>query len=149
VVKKRAKKPKVETDYLEEVYYLDRYHKMITSAVKTIRRFSKHTHFDAIAFTGTSGAAIAYPLSLRLNKPLICVRKKKEKSHYFGRIEGCVDAKSYIIVDDCVASGRTVKDIVSTISGCKRLKKAKPVGIYLYDTDASLRKTVQKIPRIL
>lgn len=83
------------------------------------RRFvvlRKELNFDAIAFTGSSGCAIAFHLAVQHKIPLIYVRKPDEKSHG-DRIEcnSSVDIQRYLIVDDFVFSGDTITSIVITI----------------------------------
>jgi orotate phosphoribosyltransferase len=114
----------------------------VPNAVKLIKAYRKKHPFDAIAFTGSSGAALAFPLSFFLEIPLIHVRKD-DKNHYGKPIEGTVSSKKYLIVDDLIASGASIRKIVKTID--KEYKhKAKPVAIYLYDSDRSL--PLDKIP---
>ena len=82
--------------------------------------------FDAIAFTGNSGAGIAYPLSARYGYNLICIRKG-ESSHG-NRVEASkVEVSSYIIVDDQISTGATVMRIIGELS------QMKCMGIILYD----------------
>jgi hypothetical protein len=64
---------------------------------------------DAIAFRGSSGAALAYPLSVMTSKPLIHVRK--ELGHSWRKVEGLYGAKRIAVVDDFVASGDTIRII--------------------------------------
>jgi adenine/guanine phosphoribosyltransferase-like PRPP-binding protein len=138
VQKKPRKKIKHEiwTGYLGSIFGAG-YLKMVPAAAKKLRAIQKTHPFDAIAFTGTSGAGIAFPLSLLLKLPLIHVRKKNVKSHYSDTIEGTISSKRYLIVDDFIASGATVNRIISTIKKDKNLKKAKAVGIFLYDSTRS------------
>jgi adenine/guanine phosphoribosyltransferase-like PRPP-binding protein len=96
-----------------------------------IKKFRRKVSFDAIAFTGTSGAAIAYLLSFILKIPLICIRKSIRDNHSGLKLEGCITAKKYIIVDDFIESGRTINKIKKSITA--ENKKSKCVGIYLYN----------------
>ena len=122
-------KHKIRTDYLEEVYS-KKYLKVLPQAVKEVRRLRRELGFDAIAFTGSSGAALAFPLSFQLQIPLIHVRKGS--SHYYGgAIEGTVSSKKYLIVDDFIESGSTIKRIIRKIKSVLK-EQAQPVGIYLY-----------------
>lgn len=126
-VKRQKIQHEIQTEYLSKVYgayYLS----LVPAAVKTLRALKKKYKFDAIAFRGSSGAALAFPLSYFLKVPLIHVRKGK--SHYGGGpIEGTISSQRYVIVDDFVDSGRTVKTIVREI---KKEMDAKPVAICLY-----------------
>jgi adenine/guanine phosphoribosyltransferase-like PRPP-binding protein len=99
----------------------------------------KELKFDAIAFCGSSGCAIAFNLAALHEIPLIYVRKKDEKSHSRARIEcndKLVEVKKYLIVDDFVDQGSTIDHIVSTIES-QALQAcaypAKPVGVLCFD----------------
>jgi len=97
---------------------------------------AKH-NFQAIAFTGSSGSAIGFLLGVAHQIPLIYVRKDKEESHGWPvEYNGKVDVKRYLIVDDFVATGSTVRRIVNAIT--QRAKAAgafpaKPCGVLCFD----------------
>ena len=132
----RVRKPKILTSYLQKIYHLDEFSEMLEEAVEKIGRFSRKSSFEAIAFTGTSGAAIAFPLSYLLKKPLISIRRHRDGSHYgcYGKmLEGCINAKTYLFVDDCIDSGDTARRVFAKIT---KDTGAKAVGIYLYDQHA-------------
>lgn len=150
-IKKPAKKTstkkfkyEISTDYLRKVYSVEDFARMIPAAVKKIKAFRKKHPFDAIAFTGTSGAAAAFTLSYKLKIPVINVRKGKTGSHYYRDLEGCINAKKYLIVDDFIESGTTMNRIIRTI---KDNIKAAPVGIFLYsDASYMTRQSYDGIP---
>lgn len=89
---------------------------------------------DAIAFTGSSGAAIAFPLALRYKLPLIMVRKPHEDSHgYFVDCNYAGLIKNFMIVDDFVCTGKTVRQILAKIAIRSRRNGDRPptcIGIY-------------------
>ena len=138
VKKKKAVKKinhKIRTEYLNKVYSGE-FLNLVPKAVKKIRQLRKQLGFDAIAFTGSSGAALAFPLSFFLKIPLIHVRKGQ--SHYgTGRIEGTISSKKYLIVDDFIDRGNTMKRIMKSIAD-EIGEESKPVAIFLYD---SMRRT--------
>ena len=70
--------------------------------------------FDAIACRGVSGLLIAPIVAMRLNKTLIVVRKG-EKTHSNYTVEGDHGAKSYLILDDFIDEGGTVRSITHCI----------------------------------
>lgn len=110
---------KFYSSYLQSIYSDPADYKKLISRVATrLRNLRKRTPFDAIAFRGTSGAAIAYPVSARLGVPLICVRKKGDDGHHSGVVEGSnyIDVKRYIIIDDFIASGNTMDEILSAVN---------------------------------
>jgi adenine/guanine phosphoribosyltransferase-like PRPP-binding protein len=134
LVKKKPRpiKHEIKTDYLGSVYGSD-FLKKIPLAVKKLRALKKILKFDAIAFTGNSGAGFGFPLSFLLKIPVINVRKRAT-AHYEGKIEGTISSKRYLIVDDFISTGNTIKRINTTISN-ELFGHAKPVGIFLYDSD--------------
>lgn len=122
----------VQTDYLSCVYRVDKFQETVENTIRAAERMMRRYPFEAIAFTGTSGAALAYILSHWLKVPLICVRKTAEGSHFpswFGNLEGHVEAKTYMIVDDFISSGATIDRIRDEIA---KKSKAQCVGIVLY-----------------
>lgn len=132
----RKKKPqkiqhKIQTDYLGKVYGKE-FLKLVPRTVKKVRAIRRRHPFDAIAFTGSSGAALAYPLSYLLKVPLIHVRKGS--SHYSGgKIEGTISSKRYLIIDDFIETGASIRRVIKAVDS--ELDGAKPVAICLYSSD--------------
>jgi adenine/guanine phosphoribosyltransferase-like PRPP-binding protein len=137
-------KHKIQSSYLSRVYKKD-FLKVVPATVKLLEKFRKKNYFDAIAFTGSSGAALAFPLSYLMKLPLIHVRKG-DGNHFGQPIEGTISSKNYIIVDDFIASGYTVRKIVKTIKK-EYAHEANPVAIYLYNS-SDRRKSLDDIPII-
>lgn len=113
---------KVVTDYLGDVFHRDQFQGMVKRAIEKAHQIMIDHPFEAIAFTGTSGSAIAYILGYTLDVPLICIRKDTEKAHYKSwdsqseqRFEGYAGARTYLIVDDFISSGKTVERIMQAI----------------------------------
>jgi hypothetical protein len=108
--------------------------------------------FDAIAFTGSSGAAAAFPLAMLFKIPMIYVRKDGENSH--GSPVECnarCHIKKYLIVDDFVSSGETVRRIVAKIRDRAEMKDAyipRPVGVMCFDTSVNCTATVPVMWRL-
>ena len=128
-VKRKKIVHKIQSEYLGKVYGKG-FLKLVPLAVKKLRAIKKLHPFDAIAFRGSSGAALAFPLSYFLKLPLIHVRKGA--SHYgSGLIEGTISSKRYIIIDDFIDRGTTIKKIISEI---KKNIGAEPVAICLYSS---------------
>jgi hypothetical protein len=86
-------------------------------------------HFDAIAFSGLSGALIAPILAIEMGKTLLCVRRNGETrdSHSSRMVEGDVNAMRYIIVDDFTSTGATVRHIFDEVR--KAAPSAKCIGV--------------------
>ncbi len=125
----------IQTSYLEHVFTPDIFPKTVDTSIKEAERLKKEIGYDTIAFSGVSGAAIAFILSHWLDIPLLCVRKRGENSHYHaggGKVlEGNVnDVRNYIIVDDFIASGATCNHIIDSIRDGNT--RAKCVGMLMY-----------------
>lgn len=96
--------------------------------------------FDAIAFRGLSGSLIAPIVAMEMGKTLLAVRKG-EFSHSGRIVEGDYNARTYVIVDDMISSGDTIKEIVKAITEALELGSwtvcghtARCVGVILYLT---------------
>ena len=103
-----------------------------------IKKLQKELEFEAVAFCGSSGAAIAFHLGIKYKIPLIYVRKKDEECH--GSSVECngtdLQVKKYLIVDDFIDSGKTMRHIIGSIGKHTKDRSAypaKPVGIFCYD----------------
>ena len=104
-------------------------------AIKTIRK--SKLEFDAIAFSGMSGAMFAPILAHILKKEIIMVRKRAdmpERGHSSFGVEGYAAAKRYVIVDDLVSTGATARYIHGHIRQ-DFAPDAACVGVYCYLTD--------------
>ena len=130
------------TGYLRHVCSTsDELRKTIALAIRRIKKSG--VEFDAIACRGTSGLAIAPIICYKLNKQLIIVRKPKEdeSSHTSEKVEGLPkEGVKYIVVDDLISSGNTMRAIIDTITA--RGKDVPPTehpvthsceGAYLYN----------------
>jgi len=114
--------------YLEDVYSPHVYKKLVKKTVTKVRKIKRELKFTHIAFRGSSGAAMAFPVSMITGIPLIHVRKLTERSHGYP-IEGYGNCEKYIIIDDFICTGKTVKGITNS------LKDIECVGIITYNSD--------------
>lgn len=110
----------------------------IKKGAADIVRLRKKVPFDAVAFSGSSGAAIAFYLAVQYQIPLIYVRKKNEQSHgqdvECNLINSTID--TYLIVDDFIDTGKTVDFIINRIARAAKKRGVEPltpVGIFCYD----------------
>ena len=88
----------------------------VSWAVQEIHR--RELVFDTLAFRGSSGTLIAAPLAVELQKSMILVRRLsdfKDRVHSSHVVEGDQAARTYLIVDDFIFSGRTVACIIDAI----------------------------------
>ena len=108
----KVKEQYSHAEYLRNFIRLDNARRHINLACKVFKRMD----FDAIAFTGVSGMLIGPTICLRLGKPMIVVRKGDlDDCHSSNRVEGFQAAKRYVIVDDFVGSGDTVRRIQEAV----------------------------------
>lgn len=122
--------------YHDTVFSPKELKKTVNRTVRKLLKLKKKIKFDAIAFRGVSGSGVAFPVSMLMGMPVIYVRKDKEKTHG-EKIEATEHVvKRYIVIDDFISSGDTVREIVAKIDRIiPRMDEPKPVcvGIFLYD----------------
>ena len=87
--------------------------------------------FNTIACSGLSGLLIAPMIADLTHTDLLVVRKDDEGCRSNKQVEGVRKANiKYIIVDDLIDSGKTIKRIIQQIDIHRN--KAELVGVYLY-----------------
>lgn len=101
--------------------------KIIIKAVCDLREMSNE--FDSIACCGTSGLMVVPQIAELLNKNILLIRKKNEKCYSDFAIEG-VKPFRYIIIDDLICSGNTVRHIQRSIRD--EYQKTVCIGLYCY-----------------
>jgi orotate phosphoribosyltransferase len=105
--------------------------------------------FSTIAFRGMSGALIAPLIAHKLGKNLLMVRKTGDECHSSHSTEGTHSNENYIIIDDLISSGATVRKTIEAVNHMEECREAKCVGIFLYFDWASpyyFKTGAQKIP---
>ena len=104
------------SSYLSDIFGNPvKYRKLVAHVGENVVRLKEHYGFDAIAFTGASGSAMAYPISVLTDIPLIYVRKDGENCHG-DKIEGTpINVKKYAIIDDFISSGATMRRIMGKL----------------------------------
>lgn len=101
----------------------------IANMVKKIKKNFDLNKIDAIACCGYSGLLIAPSVADILGKSLLIVRRQCTTTHSCYLVEGDIDSKTYIIIDDFINTGETINYIITTIS---RYHPPKCVGIVCY-----------------
>lgn len=135
--------------YEEAVFRPDKFKKLVKQMAEGLDRLKNITPFQALAASGQSGFMLIGALSYEIGVPIITVRKTNEEATTMERVSGYLGADSYVIVDDLIGSGRTIKHIVDSIEH-RRIKingdeynrmwkvkdvagKLKPAAIVLYN----------------
>lgn len=103
-------------DWLKPIHDPRELRRVINLVVAEIGKLDRRPQF--LAVRGTSGTAIGGAVSLVSDLPLVVVRKEDDNSHakHYGTVQGMRGTGGlYIIVDDLVDSGTTVREIVAAI----------------------------------
>ena len=131
--------PVINSRYLNCIYNPQHFPSVVSATLEAARKVLETDTYDTIAFTGMSGAGLAFILSHTLGIPLMCARKKDDSSHFTNfnsagasRCEGHISIRRYLIVDDCISSGDTMRYIIKSIR--KICPHAECAGIILYAT---------------
>lgn len=105
--------PHISSAYLGKALNPVTMRTFVRKAVPVLKKYD----FEAFAFRGISGALIAPVLAYKMGKSLIAVRKPKdeESHHSWMKVEGDMNVKRYIIADDFISTGMTVKSIVRAV----------------------------------
>lgn len=100
--------------------------KIIIKAVCDLRKIADS--FDSIACCGVSGLLVVAQVAELLNKNIIVVRKG-EKCYSEFRTEGVAPFR-YIILDDLICSGGTVRHIKKVLKD--EYQRSNCIGVYCY-----------------
>jgi len=111
--------------------YLSKALESIELAVTDCEKGLEGIEFDTIAFRGMSGALVAPIVARDLKKEIILVRKTGEDNHSGYSLEGHIGAKKYVILDDFISTGKTVREIIKQVIACT--KTAEFVGGVFYN----------------
>lgn len=108
-------------------------HQQLDALNDTIEYLIDVHKIDSLAFSGSSGAAAAFYLAFKHKLGLVYVRKIGENSH--GEpLEVNQESSRCVIVDDFVATGATIRHIISTINA-EAEGLIECVGIVVYDSN--------------
>jgi adenine/guanine phosphoribosyltransferase-like PRPP-binding protein len=118
----------IRTSYLTSAFDMELQRKVIHKAIEKLR--PRVDDFDVIAFSGMSGALIAPIIAHGLGKGMLLVRKSLDNSHANCVLEG-VSSGRYIILDDFIASGSTIRYIKNSIA--EKGSGLEFTAIYLYN----------------
>jgi adenine/guanine phosphoribosyltransferase-like PRPP-binding protein len=133
-----------QSHYLHDALVLSNRAKVIPELVNQLMKFGLDK-FDTIVFRGMSGALLVPSIAEKVGKEMLMVRKADGNHSMYG-IEGNVALKSYVIIDDLIASGNTLNSIIDGVGeGLHAIEaeKAKCKAIFLY-RDARLESFYHK-----
>jgi hypothetical protein len=118
----------IDTNYLHNALC----HECFWETVDWIEKVLKPITFDTVAFCGMSGALMAPTIARRMDAGLVLVRKNIESSHAERLAEGDRSGTNYIIIDDLVDQGGTVRHIIEVASDFLEVPGQEPEAIVLY-----------------
>lgn len=101
------------SSYLTNALHFDLVKKNVKGIVARLKLWG--IEFDGIAFTGMSGALVAPMVADKMKKKLLMVRKDGDVSHSSYAVEGHRDVKRYIVLDDLVCTGTSVRNVVKGV----------------------------------
>lgn len=109
-------------------------------AAANIKRRMRETGADTIVVQGTSGVSVGFAALMSHGFPLVMVRKPEENSHG-SPVEGPREhrVKRYIILDDFVDTGETVRRIaakLNLLADNSGVVRPECVGVICYKRDA-------------
>lgn len=107
--------------------------RVIKRTIKLISRKLKQANiqFDTIVYTGISGALIAIPLAVSMEKKLCAVRKENSHSPY--SLEGEL-GRRILIIDDQIDSGGTLRKIVNAVNESNKYRGRPAITIAAFFT---------------
>jgi orotate phosphoribosyltransferase len=107
--------------YYSRVFDPQAFPKVVAAFVDKVRELAAHDpSIKAIAACGNSGVPVAAAASCLTGLSLIVVRKANEPlTHSGSRVTGYIGEGRYIIVDDLIDSGGTLRNIDESIRACR------------------------------
>lgn len=122
----------VRSRYLDKIFGKTQLKETVKQAISHLDFIKEKTDFDFIAFTGNSGAGLCFILNYITNYDIVLVRKSSDRTHGY-EIEGAnlfCENKKYLIIDDLIESGNTIRFITSKLFDRYKLNCC---GVYLYN----------------
>lgn len=129
---------KYNGNYFSEACHPELLKKLVLKIHRKIKRLK--IKYDSIACRGMSGLIVAAPLSCIENKPITIIRKElksvggEAQHHDYIRPAGFI-GRSYIIIDDFIGTGDTIRAIVRQINNAFPQPKVECKAIILYSQD--------------
>ena len=117
---------------------------VVKRTATALRRLKPVLGFEQIVCTGISGQSIAWPVGYVTGIPVDVVRRKGERGHHGYTVENFARDKPYIILDDFVSSGSTIKYMVRTLNKEKDAETSLCVGVFCYDPTWTRQVTIDK-----
>lgn len=124
---------RIESGYLSYAFSPTNLPIIVNETVKFLRRqqnLKNRQPFNAIVVRGVSGMLVGSPVAYRMKLPLVVVRKS-DGNHSGQSVEGFRYIENYVVIDDFVASGDTIREIREKV-GIFTNRQAKMTGLVCY-----------------
>lgn len=122
----------------------NQFKRVVKQTATAIRRLQKLLEFNQIVCTGISGQSIAWPVGYVTDIPVAVVRRKSERGHHGYKVENFSRYKRYIIIDDFICTGDTIRHMVQTINKEYADDGSQCVGVFCYSPTGREFVTVDK-----
>ena len=137
--------------YTEDCFQPKKFKEVVDGMVKRLEPY--RGTFDAIAACGNSGITMASVISYLMEVPMTVVRKERDRNNHHGQdVTGYLGSGKYIIIDDLISSGETLRWILTEINKAAVARYSNFIpptcsGIFLYHSpktewSVELRKSV-------
>lgn len=103
--------------HTETIFSPGNFKELVKKTSKAVSKLKRRLKFQCLAATGNSGLLLAGAISYKLGMPLLIVRKPGDSCHDTLKVNGYRTNGTcrYLILDDLIASGDTVRRIVKEI----------------------------------
>lgn len=114
---------------LESPFYIDlrrlySYPDLVEVVVEEVSRRINIDDYDAIVGIATSGLALASFIACRYRKPLAYVRIERKEHGTQSLVEGDVESKCVVIVDDVATTGKSIEHAYRALVNAKAYPRA-------------------------
>jgi orotate phosphoribosyltransferase-like protein len=116
---------KIDTEYLQDIFYRPK--TTIKQIVRTIKKHYPEVQ-GIVSSSGISGSLLVVPVATELKSKFAIVRTKR--THSSCKVEGYYEIGGYVIIDDFIDSGTTVKQIIRKMKVESELNY--PIGMVCY-----------------
>lgn len=107
-----------ESPYYIDLRILPSYPKLYRNVMEELAEIAENIDYDVVAGIETSGIVHASYLGCMLGKPIAYVRKKPKGHGTRILVEGLVEDRRVLLVDDVVTTGNTLINAVKSIEAC-------------------------------
>jgi adenine/guanine phosphoribosyltransferase-like PRPP-binding protein len=104
-------------DYTMKIFDPPRFRRVVEIVVPMVEKLKeRHPDIGALAACGHSGVFLVGAVAYHTNLPILAVRKTRDSVHDSSMVNGWINCESYLIIDDLIASGRTIDRIIKAVS---------------------------------